>query len=334
MTAGGLLGRLTVVEVRRLFARRLAKVGLLLGLVIVGISLYGTYSVTRPPSAPERAESQAQFEQAQREFSANGEQMVADCLAQQAKQRQTQPDADFGCDQMQPRLENFGRPVARFEGEWRPALQGTSYVAMFLAFLIGAGFVAAEISTGSLATWLTFQPRRGAVLAAKFLAVALGALLMGALLLGLSLGGVRLVLGAVGTTALPAGDAAQLWATLGRGVLLSGVAALSGAALGALLRHTAAALGLVVGYLIVVEGMFAGLVQSLRPWLLALNVTAWLEHGATYSVQRCANSATGEYSCQSVDQVLGFGRASVYLGVLLVLLLAVTFWLFRRRDVT
>lgn len=335
MSAGGLLGRLTVVELRRLFARRLTKVVVVVGVVIVGIALYGTYANTRPPTAQEQAESQAMYEQAQREFAANGEQMVAECKAQEAQQQESQPGVDFDCEQMEPRAENYGRPVARFEGEWRPALEGTAYVAMFLAFLIGAGFVAAELSTGSLGTWLTFQPRRVAVLASKLLAVLLGASPIGLVLVALSLGGVRLILGAVdAVTTLPAGETAQLWATAGRSVLLTGVAALAGAALGALLRHTAAALGLVVGYLIVVEGMFGGLVQSLRPWLLQLNVSAWLQHDAVYSVQRCATSATGQYSCESVDRVLGFGRASAYLGVLLALLLAVTFLLFRRRDVT
>ena len=71
--------RLVRVELRRLFARRLARVAVVAGLVISGIALYAVYDTSRPPTAQEQQQAQQEFERAQREFAENSDQMVADC---------------------------------------------------------------------------------------------------------------------------------------------------------------------------------------------------------------------------------------------------------------
>ena len=93
-------------------------------------------------------------------------------------------------------------------------------------------------------------------------------------------------------------------------------------------------LGIAVGYLVLVEGVFGQALQGARPWLLQLNVTAWLQHGATYYIQTCKTDAQGNYNCQGVEKVLSFGHGSAYLGLLVVLTVGLAALVFRRRDVS
>ncbi|HEY8619813.1 MAG TPA: ABC transporter permease subunit, partial [Dermatophilaceae bacterium] len=210
-----------------------------------------------------------------------------------------------------------------------------SYLLAFVAFLVGAGFVAAEFSSGSMANWLTFEPRRMRVYVSKLGAAGLGLIPVTVALLGLLTAGSWLIVSHLASTA---GTTAKVWGDLalmgGRAVALAVAAAVAGAAMGVLLRHTAAVLGIAVGYLVLVEGVFGQALQGARPWLLQLNFNAWLQHGAKYFIQTCKTDAQGNYNCQGVEKVLSFGHGSAYLGLLVVLTVGLAALVFRRRDVS
>ena len=105
--------RLTKVELRRLFSRRLTLIAVLGALAITGLMLFGTFEEAKPLSRAELTSQRAQFDQAVKEFEATGEQQVADCLAQQAEALKTDPKADFGCSQLKPNLQNYFKPQAK-----------------------------------------------------------------------------------------------------------------------------------------------------------------------------------------------------------------------------
>jgi len=327
--------RLTKVELRRLFSRRLTAIALLGALAVTGLMLFGTFTEAKPLSGAELTSQRAQFDQAQKDWAANGAQQVADCQTQQAAAQKTDPNAVFGCDQMEPKLANWGKPVAKFSEMMPNILLAGSYLLAFVAFLVGAGFVAAEFSSGSMANWLTFEPRRMRVYVSKLGAAGLGLIPVTVALLGLLTAGSWLIVGHLASTA---GTTAKVWGDLalmgGRAVALAVAAAVAGAAMGVLLRHTAAVLGIAVGYLVLVEGVFGQALQGARPWLLQLNFNAWLQHGATYFIQTCKTDAQGNYNCQGVEKVLSFGHGSAYLGLLVVLAVGLAALVFRRRDVS
>ena len=122
-----------------------------------------------------------------------------------------------------------------------------------------------------------------------------------------------------------------------RVVVVSAAAAVGGAVLGGLLRNTAAALGVMLGYVILVEGIFAALITSLvtdpRPWLVQPNFQAWVGHDLTYLVDSCTNTDRG-LTCEGVQRILTFGHASLYLGVIVTVFVALGAWVFTRRDVS
>ncbi|MEO6143358.1 MAG: ABC transporter permease [Dermatophilaceae bacterium] len=327
--------RLTTVELRRLFSRRITTVALLGALVVTGLMMFGTFQEAKPLSGAELASQQVQLEQAQKDWAANGEQQVKDCLAQQAEAQKTDPKALFGCDHMEPTAANWGKPQAKFAELMPSALLAASYLLTFVGFVIGASFVAAEFSSGSMANWLTFEPRRMRVYASKLAAAGLGLIPATVALLGLLTAGVWLIIRHFSPTV---GTSAKVWGDLGemgaRSLALALAATVTGAAIGVLLRRTVAVLGIAVGYLVLVEGVFAQALQGARPWLLQLNVNGWLQHGASYFVESCKTDAQGGYNCQGIEKVLSFAHSSAYLGLLVVVAVGLAALVFRRRDVS
>jgi len=325
--------RLTLVELRRLFSRRLTTVAMLGALVVTGVMMFATFQDVKPLSGAELASQQVQLEQAQKDWAANGDQLVQDCLTQQAES--TDPRMIFQCDQMEPNLANWGKPQAQFAEFMPNILLGASYLLAFVGFVVGASFVAAEFSSGSMANWLTFEPRRMRVYASKLAAAGLGLIPATVALLGLLTAGVWLIIRhfspTVGTTAKVWGDLGEMGA---RSLALALAATVTGAAIGVLLRRTVAVLGIAVGYLVLVEGVFGQALQGARPWLLQLNVNGWLQHGAGYFVESCKTDAQGNYTCQGIEKILSFGHSSAYLGVLVVVAVGLAALVFRRRDVS
>jgi ABC-2 type transport system permease protein len=236
---------------------------------------------------------------------------------------------------MDPKWATWGKPVAKYAEMMPTVLSGGSLLMAFVGFLIGAGFVAAEFSSGSMANWLTFEPRRIRVYGSKLGAAGLGLLPIAVVVLALLTGGVWLIVGHFASTA---GTTAKVWGNLaqmgGRAVALAVAAALAGAAMGVLFRHTAAVLGIAVGYLVLVEGVFRQALQGAQPWLLSLNFQAWLQHGAKYYPLVCKTDGQGNYGCQGVEKLLTFGHSSAYLGILVVLVVGLAALVFRRRDVS
>ena len=326
--------RLTKVELRRLYSRRLTFIALFGALAIIGLMLFTTFQQAKPLSGPQLAAQRVQFEQSRADWVANRAQHMADCLKSQTEAQKTNAKANYRCDQMEPKWANWGKPKPKFADLIQTVLLGGSYLLAFIGFLIGAGFVAAEFSSGSMANWLTFEPRRMRVYFSKLVAAGLGLIPVAVALIALLTGGVWLIVGHFGSTA---GVTAKVWGDSGemaaRSVVLVVAAAVAGAAMGALLRHTAAVIGIAMAYLVLVEGIFGRALQSAQPWMLRLNFDAWIQHGSKYFINTCTTDSQGGYNCAGVEKLVSFGHSASYLGLLVALLIGVAAFAFRRRDV-
>lgn len=196
---------------------------------------------------------------------------------------------------------------------------GVTVVFLAIGGLLGgASMVGGDWKAGTMATLLTWEPRRVRLAVARFAAVVALAMLIGlALQLLLILGLLPSVL-AHGTTD---GADGSWWASLASGLVrcqvLTGMAALFGAAVAMIGRNTAAAFGAAFAYMLIGENLLRVWKPWLRPWLLAENAFIFL-YG---------------YTPADVGIGRGFGAAAVTLVAYVVGLAAVATALFHRRDV-
>ena len=207
-------------------------------------------------------------------------------------------------------------PEGRDEGD---RVLGVTVVFLAIGALLGgASMVGGDWKAGTMATLLTWEPRRVRLAVARFAAVVVLAMGIGlALQLLLILGLLPSVL-AHGTTE---GADASWWVSLAGGLfrcqVLTGLAALFGAAVAMIGRNTAAAMGAAFAYMLIGENLVRAWKPWLRPWLLAENAFIFL------SGYTPAEAGIGR----------GFGAAAVTLVLYVVGLAAVATALFHRRDV-
>ncbi len=311
--------RLLRAELSRLFARRFTK--LMLVALLITLSLVGgiTMAETHRPAVAEleRAESQAAQARAQCEQEQPGE--------------FAPPGEAFDCNQITSR--DYLPYVLHFR-EQMPALLlvFTGLLALF-GYLVGASAVGAEWSSGGMTNLLLWRPERIRLLLGKLVAITVGVFLSGVVLGGAWIGAIWL-------TARYRGELGSLtlgfWRSLGldgaRGMALALCAALVGAALASLGRRTAAALGVVIGYLVVWEIGARLIMMMLRMvpdrFMVSSYVMALLDK--ELRVPECA-SLEFDGSCDLM--VIPWSAGLGVVGGLTLLMIVAAVWSFRRRDV-
>lgn len=299
---------LLAVEWRRVLARRLVRVAA--ALVVLAILAGATIAFLVSRDMDKAAVAQAQVArqaEVQRCIAGQLEGVPADIPAQQR--------AEF-CEQQ------VSSPIQdrRFHYENLPGiLVGMSAFAISLGWLLGASLVGAEWHAGTIATLLTWEPRRIRVLLAKL--VAAGALAFTlAVLLQLLLGAALLPAGLMrGTTeGIDSGWLRSLGGVGLRVAAVSVLGALIGFSIAAIGRNTAAALGIAFGYFAIVEGAVRGLRPRWTPWLLGDNIAVVITN-QPQNFPLVDRSTVG---------------AATLLACYTLALLALAVATFRRRDIT
>ena len=327
--------RLLKVELTRFRSRRVNQVALLGILGVMLITIFGSWRTSVPLSEAEVAQIQASYDNELQRWEEDKEQIIADCQAQEAADQEVDPAANYNCEQGGPgSIDGWMYGPSSFADRASSIIPDFGVLLLFTAFAMGVSFIAAEYSSGAIGNWLTFEPRRGRVYGTKVGASALSTLPIALFAAGLLVAGTWFVYSLNGNVGTMTGET---WRTLGEGglrlALLAAGLAMFGVAMGTIVRHTAAAIGILVGYMIVVEGIVASLFEGLRPWLLNLNLTAVLKGGTTYGVTVCEAGPTGQQNCTWIEETVSLGQGAAVIGGLLLVVLAVAALVFRRRDV-
>jgi hypothetical protein len=201
---------------------------------------------------------------------------------------------------------------------------GTTAPIALAAWVVGASFVGAEWHAGTMAATLTWEPRRLRLLLAKAAAVILftfvGTIVVQAVL-GLVLAPAALRFEPGGFTCVGCGPEESWFSSAAvivlRGATVSAVLAALGFGLASIGRNTAASVGVGFGYLLVVEGLLAALVDWLRPVLITPNAIIFV-----------SGTPIGDVGLDSP------GAAGMLLGLYGVAAVLAALVLFRTRDVT
>lgn len=252
---------LLVVEWRRVLARRLVRgtAALAVAAILAGATI--AFLVSRDMDA-------ARLSRAQAARRAAIEQCVAGRLGQVPADVRPEDRGWWCADHVAPKAAD-----RRFHYEQLPqVLMGTSPLAIILGWLLGASVVGAEWHAGTMATLLTWEPRRLRVLLAKAAVASLFVVALTVALLAL-LGAALWPAGALRGT-MPQAGSGWLGSTLGATLRSAGVAGLAAAvafALAAIGRSTAAALGIGFVHLAVVEAILRTVRPRWQHWLLGDN---------------------------------------------------------------
>jgi ABC-type transport system involved in multi-copper enzyme maturation permease subunit len=191
------------------------------------------------------------------------------------------------------------------------------YVGQLVIAALGALTITSEYSTGMIRTSLTVQPRRGVVFAAKAVVFAVVTLITGLITsFGSFFVGQAILSGAHLSATL--GQPNVLRAVIGGALFLTACGMLA-YGLGAVLRHTAAAISAAIGLLFVLTVLVQFLPQSWQN-----NVDKWMP--ALAGSQVWATKATG-----GAHQFPAWGGFAVLAGWAVAAIIA-GLVLFRTRD--
>ncbi|MGH3655831.1 MAG: ABC transporter permease subunit [Micromonosporaceae bacterium] len=308
--------RLFRAELTRLFARRFTKIMLLVMVLALGVIGAVTASQTHPPTDAEisRARSEA-----------------ADLRAECERAQLGTPAEDRSSCTYE--TEHFLPYVLEFRDAASPLLFVFFGLLTLFAFLVGASFVGAEWSSGGMTNLLLWRNQRLRVLFGKLTALSFGILLTGALLGG----GWMASIWAIARFRGVFGDLTPgFWNSLAldgaRGMGLALLAVLTGAALASLGRRTAAALGVLIGYLVVWEIGAMQVMRGLRvdpePFMLSSYIAASVvkEYRIYFNREACY-----DHTCDSLMLTWQWGLAA--LGGVTVLTILAAAVSFRRRDI-
>lgn len=245
--------RLFGSEWLRFWSRRLVR-GLAV-LAVIGIVVTGVIGAvtSHRPGAEQQAAAERQYER-----------WVARCVRHQAFGDQVPPGSSVE-EQCRSMVD-----VSAFESSHQLSLddmpefiQGAGFLAILLGLTIGASMVGASWQTGTITTILTWEPRRIRWFATGAAALFPSVLVLVLALIAILTLAIAAAAGLRGSTATAPGWLGITWWTAVRVALAAAGASLIGAGVAMLARNTAAALGALFGYLLLVEL----LIQGLRPWI-------------------------------------------------------------------
>lgn len=204
------------------------------------------------------------------------------------------------------------------------------YLAALAALMIAGSFIGAEFSSGSISNWLSFVPRRIPVFGSKLLTIGVFSALFSGACGALTLGAAVVLARAHD---VPLEQIAKLTAMTARGLIPAVALAVIGFCVGLIARHTAAAIGVLLGYLFlwfVRNALLAELpwAQKLTPWTPEGNLSAVVGNGSTYGV------VIDEQTYETVERHISLAHGIGYWAVVVGVLAVITGLIFRRRDVT
>ncbi len=242
--------------------------------------------------------------------------------------------AAYCADQVRP--ENFASNELRWSGLPDVLVSGTSSIVVLLGVLLGATLAGADWTAGTMGTLLTWEPRRIRVHLVRVLVTVAVVLVFTILAQVLLIAVFRIAVAIAGSAeGTPSGMPGHL---IGIVVRIAVVAALFGVvahAVATLGRSTVAALGVIFGYLIVVEGFVAGLWTAIQPRLLIRAAEVVISQQPLFDQHVSAvTGPNGVIVGQFQRVLLSVAGGWVVLGVWVVALTAVALLVFRARDVS
>jgi ABC-2 type transport system permease protein len=248
---------------------------------------------------------------------------VQDCMASNSNPGASATDCDPGPPEiwLPPGLRVFDLTSILDTVVW------SSLVLGLAGWLLGGALVGADWTSGTIATLLTWEPRRLRLLVAKLAAAGVLAFAIAIALLGMLVAGLFIVAATRGLNfAYP-----DFWGLVGaacvRVAIVSSIAAVTAGALAFVSRSATFAVASLFVYLVAVEGPLALRLPSVGSILMGQNAAAWVT-GRTWGAEFDVVPGMPPIGLRLFD--------ATALGLMMVwvtLVVATACWRFRSRDV-
>jgi ABC-type transport system involved in multi-copper enzyme maturation permease subunit len=329
-------------ETRRLVKRRFTRLFTIGALLILAAVLAGVFLTNEKVGPDQIAQATARAQAEYKQSVAATEQIRAECESVQGTPRASDfpPNCEISAPSESDINPEWYMPATFGLKDNLPAMITTLAAVLALAaFVIGASFVGAEWSSGGMMNLLLWRPRRLQVLSTK-----LAALLVGATVLTVVVAAIWTAAfwGVAKTRGNTIGMTSGAWQSFGlmelRALVLVLVAGALGFGLASLGRHTAMALGVAIGVIVVFQfGVAAVLgiahVKFPELYLAPFWVIAWMsKEYVAQDYDACNYDVSG--SCQPDTLTITWQMAGSALVVILVLVVGAAMWTMRKRDIT
>jgi ABC-2 type transport system permease protein len=324
-------------ERRRLHKRRVTVVMLGIGLILLGLIAGGTWftnqKVGDETKAAAAAQAQQEYERADRDWNDHVKQQCEDSV----KAGTTPEGACVGPSREYFKPEYYMPSTFDFKASFREMILVWAMIMAFVALIIGASFIGAEWSSGSMMNLLTWQPQRMRVLGTKLgvlvAVVSFWAVVMGALWTA--------AMWAVGTfRGTTAGMTSGTWQSFGltglRGLGVVVAGAVFGFVLASLGRRTAVAMGVLIALIVVTQFgltivLMMAKVRYPELFFVGTHLSAWMNGTETLYDQTGCDYSSG--ACTPATLVLTWQKSGLIFGGGLLALVGLTMWQIRARDV-
>ncbi|MDR0960751.1 MAG: hypothetical protein LBM23_10510 [Propionibacteriaceae bacterium] len=335
--------RLFKAELKRMWHRdaiRWLSLALVAALVVLTVVLMWS---ARPLSGDRLIQAEQNYEMAAEDWELNGPSYLEQCREAEALMQKTNPEYTNNCDLMEgPTREQFLQSSPSVDVMMASPTQGGTLTMMgplisgTIIILIAAMAIGGEFGSGFLTTWLTFEPRRTLVYVSKILAVgAVGAVIAFVTSLFMTLAPILAVTAngqGLATSSTNFWGSAWLPAFL-LSIVLGFITGVASAGLAFVLRNTALMIGILVGYIVLIEAILSQAITAIANLLLTKNAMAILSGWTQYPVEQCGTNDAGEWACQTVYNTMGRGQGLLYTLIVTALCVVAGWALFQRREI-
>ncbi|GAA2526625.1 ABC transporter permease subunit [Rarobacter incanus] len=322
--------RLVTAELRRFSHRWLILAGLAILVLSQALIFANVFSSTAPPSAAQVANAQAQLDDINR-LDAEYYGPDGQCMKEQEA---AGPDADFGCDDQGVALtiDDFLKHAATYADVATPSMVFSAITLLIAALIISISFMTADLSSGAMSNWLTFEPRRMRVYSSKLTALLLALVAAGIVVVGSNLGIVYAIARYNGALEANASTLANDALKTGlRALVLLVLFVLIGYGIATLARHAAIAMGAVLMW--TVADLYA--THAIRSgWRFATTprLYAWLNGKWEFEAYEVCTNFDAMNGCTPKLYHVYQGESLIYLAVLAVVVAVAGAIVFQRRD--
>ncbi|MFI5907090.1 ABC transporter permease subunit [Dactylosporangium sp. NPDC051541] len=323
---------LFAAEWARLFSRRITIVTLVL---VATAMAFLTFGYTLTGSSPTAAEK-ARAEERAVSLGQLWDQRTDRCGKVRSGLEQAEPNenfpknCDYGARPTRDSLLDYGFSFTR---QWPSLFYGAALLLALAGFVLGASFVGVEWSSGGMAGLLLWAPRRSRVLGAKLLAAMAGTGLVALVYLALWTGAFLAIAAGGDTVGFTAGEFGSLALTALRVVFLAMAGTALGFSIASIGRHTSAALGVGISYLLLWEfgsTLVFTVVETPRdyaePYRLSTYARSWLRMG----LDQVQSGVEGSSLRPRFEPA--WGASGVVITLVALVIAAVAFLTMNRRD--